>query len=404
MGKCMFMRKGEVHTKPSTGKPQSSLPAGAKRLQYIRSDGRQWLDTRFTPNQDTRVVMDVDVTSYPNSYPALFGTRASSWKQNSFAVFCVASGNKMQDQYGDEYVADLQTSLLGRHTIDKNKNVTSVDGTVVRSFTYTDFQTTQSLFLLESHNPSGAESYPCAADLYFTLIFDNGFLERDYIPCQLASGEVGMWDDVYGEFYGDAAGVGFIAGPEATDEWKYTELEYVQSSGSQYVDTQFKPNQDTSVTADFQLRSASAWQCVFGTRVGANTASYSLWHSGSVFGFYYASANASFSNLVATDRHVVVATKNIATADGESKVSLAYSNFTANYSLCFFAVNTAGTIENFAYMDLHTGQVYDNGTPARDYVSYLHPAGIPGLWDKVNRRFYASATTTDFVSVVKEAA
>ena len=33
----------------------------------------------------------------------------------------------------------------------------------------------------------------------------------------------------------------------------YTELEYIQSSGTQYIDTGFKPNQDTRVVTKFDM-------------------------------------------------------------------------------------------------------------------------------------------------------
>ena len=66
----------------------------------------------------------------------------------------------------------------------------------------------------------------------------------------------------------------------------YKRLEYIQSSGTQYIDTGFKPNQDTGITIDFQLTSVSSWQCIVGAaNNSSNTDSCSIWHSGTYFAF-----------------------------------------------------------------------------------------------------------------------
>lgn len=51
--------------------------------------------------------------------------------------------------------------------------------------------------------------------MYDAEVLVNDKTVRDYIPCQLASGEVGLWDNINSVFYGDVAGVGFVAGPAA---------------------------------------------------------------------------------------------------------------------------------------------------------------------------------------------
>ena len=48
----------------------------------------------------------------------------------------------------------------------------------------------------------------------------------------------------------------------------YKRLEYIQSSGTQYIDTGFKPNQDTRVVCDtiFPVSATAYW--LFGARNG----------------------------------------------------------------------------------------------------------------------------------------
>ena len=54
----------------------------------------------------------------------------------------------------------------------------------------------------------------------------------------------------------------------------YTILDYIQSSGTQYIDTGFMPNQDTRVvcTANLAQQNTAAW--LFGARNGTGAATF----------------------------------------------------------------------------------------------------------------------------------
>lgn len=201
-------------------------------------------------------------------------------------------------------------------------------------------------------------------------------------------------DSVYNEGYeaGYAEGGGGFK--------PYTELLYIESSGTQYIDTGFKPNQNSGVTIDFQLTQVgSAWQGIWGARnTATNIGTYALWHSSTAFGFYYASSNKTWSNLAATERHTIQASKNTAVADGTNSVSISASSFTANYSIFLFSVNSVGTMAPTATMRLYSCQIYDNGTLVRDYIPVRYWTGEVGLYDLVEGKFYGNAGTGSFIA------
>ena len=59
-----------------------SLPAGYTKIEYLESDGTQFIDTGFKPNQDTRVIMDVQLlTANPTIYQGVFGARSGNTNQ-----------------------------------------------------------------------------------------------------------------------------------------------------------------------------------------------------------------------------------------------------------------------------------------------------------------------------------
>ena len=84
---------------------------------------------------------------------------------------------------------------------------TSIAASTVRS--------SRSVYLFGLNYPDGL--LPASMKLYGLQMYldaDKDTLARDYIPCQTAAGEVGLWDDVNSVFYGNAGTGTFTAGPE----------------------------------------------------------------------------------------------------------------------------------------------------------------------------------------------
>ena len=113
--------------------------------------------------------------------------------------------------------------------VDKNKNVTTFNGTEVLTDTYATFDCKYPLFLL-AMNTAGTASGFASAKLKKVLIYDNGTLVRDYVPCIDPEGIAGLYDMVNNVFYADAAGGTFTAGaeiePETTCELVETKITY----------------------------------------------------------------------------------------------------------------------------------------------------------------------------------
>jgi hypothetical protein len=84
--------------------------------------------------------------------------------------------------------------------------------------------------------------------LYGCKIYDNGTLIRNYMPVKNSNGEIGLLDKVNNVFYKSASTTPFLAGPAAS----YTQVEYIESTGTQYIDTGFKPNNNTKVIMEAQ--------------------------------------------------------------------------------------------------------------------------------------------------------
>ena len=206
MGKVLFMRKGEAHTDPATG-----LPSGFTKLAYIQSTGTQYIDTGFKHNQNTRVVMHVKPVSITANAWAFEGRTSSDCRKGVF--FYYSSGSLWNADY---YDSNGRKSFSGISStadlnIDYDKNTCTVNGVSV-NFTAKTFQSTFNLTLLACNTGGSVAGY-LSAKLYSCQIYDNDVLVRDFVPCINASGEIGLFDMVNRQFYGNA-GTGTFTGSE----------------------------------------------------------------------------------------------------------------------------------------------------------------------------------------------
>ncbi len=180
----------------------------------------------------------------------------------------------------------------------------------------------------------------------------------------------------------------------------YTRVEYIESSGTQYIDTDFIPNQDTRVVMDFDLISAYstyAWITLFASRNG-NANTFGTFSNSALTITYdtYASANGNRS-VSLRGRHIVDKNKNETFVDGTSIGAFSYVLFTGTVQLRLLRDNqpNGGDVHPFVGK-LYSCKIYDNGTLVRNFIPCINSAGTAGLYDIVNGRFYTNAGTGTF--------
>ena len=188
-----------------------SLPSGYKRLEYIQSSGTQYIDTGFKPNNNTRVLCDIDIDTSNATTAAIFGSRDSTSSSNKSFVLWKISATAFRSDLGSKSI-QVTVTPSGRHSIDKNKAVCTVDDTSDTNTSDT-FQASYNLTLFAVNGAGTIDSRRVIAKLYSCKVYDNGTLIRDFIPCLKSDGSVGLWDDVNSVFYGNAGTGTFTAGP-----------------------------------------------------------------------------------------------------------------------------------------------------------------------------------------------
>ena len=215
---------GTVYVRQELSPETAPLPNDYRRVEYIESDGTQYIDTGYKANQDTRVVFDAYILQTTTTATGLFGCR-QAMGSNGFYIYEQNSDlGEYNDGYGSLYTRDIPLSASARHIIDKNKNKTYIDETIAHTYAAQTFTVPVTLTLFAIHQSNGVDERMSVCRLYSCVIYDNGTIVRYYIPCTNASGIAGLYDTVSGVFYTNAGTGSFAAGADVapkpeTDEW-----------------------------------------------------------------------------------------------------------------------------------------------------------------------------------------
>lgn len=357
----------------------STVSSGLIELDYIESTGVQAIDTLVIAKDITKVVTDFQLVS------VVSGTESqvmAVWSDENNCMQCGSNGtNFMATSRGTTY---SQTSNVLARTIGTSAPVGSPN---------------ISISIFAQNNTSWLSK----TKLYSCKIYKDTTLVRDFIPAKRVSdGMCGLWDKVNYKFYTDINGNNFTASSEKSAIAAIgTPIEYIQSSGTQYIDSNFIPKATTRTIMKAEPMAWSAWSAFFGTRnITAPTASQAyiaaipaatLYRS-DYFGSSLTAETPTVMQVTNIDKNKNICSfNNIIITNTSSTV-----NATTNMFL--LALNDVGTAKYFLSAKLYSCQIYDGNTLVRDFIPIKTTTNICGLWDKVNKVFYKNAGTGAFTS------
>ena len=185
----------------------------------------------------------------------------------------------------------------------------------------------------------------------------------------------------------------------------YTQLEYIKSTGTQWINTGFKPTGNTKIICDFLAYDQStSQQGVFGSRPGTS-GRFTLFTGRSTNALQadydtaqtLANETNAISGVDLTQR-VVISMSNDLIVNGTTVKSVTVASFSSNYDLFLFANNNIGTVQLPAKLKMYACQIYDNGTLVRDFIPCKNSSGAVGLYDLVGAKFYTNAGTGTFTA------
>ena len=175
----------------------------------------------------------------------------------------------------------------------------------------------------------------------------------------------------------------------------YTQIKYIQSSGTQYINTGIKPNNKTKIIVDFELFNNTTLPTVFGAWNGENKDAlmFVLIENMARACMFYAShyTYSSRNDPGWSGRHTIRVSNGVFTVDNELAVGiLSGFTFTTNYPLYLLAYNNVGSPENLTCGRIYSAQIYDDETLVRDLVPCKNSSGIVGMYDCVTGAFFGN--------------
>ncbi len=239
------------------------------------------------------------------------------------------------------------------------------------------------------------ESYTCDKITKTTEKTENGMLTIDSKGAELSNYKI----------YGNSIDYDIFAENSPSD---YQQVEYIESTGTQYIDTGIIPNQDTGFDIVFLTKNAIAFSPAggttgFGAILGARKSStldelqlttYSLnsSYSGTLrFG------TDSYNAGITPNTKMKVIFKNGTYTNNNGVTHSIDKDFTGPTTLTVFALNQNGAIQQHGSVQIYSLKIYDGDTLVRDYVPcYRVSDEEAGLYDLVEGKFYGNKGTGSF--------
>lgn len=189
---------------------------------------------------------------------------------------------------------------------------------------------------------------------------------------------------------------------------EYTQLEYLESTGTQYIDTGYKPTNNTKLEIKFDNTASNGltYPSPFGATGNGEDNTSNLFSMGTVTStnyartqyFAYDTTNQQTTEGTRYGLFEVTLDKTGATLNGTHIDLPTPSNFQTVFNAYIFASNRNGVLGNNFAGKIYYCKLYENGTLIRDYIPVIkNTTGEAGLLDKVNGVFYGNSGTGTFL-------
>ena len=364
------------------------VPSGLVELEYIESTGTQYINTSIIPNGNTRV--ECKFIPLDTKTQAIFcGGRTAVSGTNTYSnTMFYVSQHIRRDYFGSSKTSSSTYTTGTIMTIDANKNIVTINGSTseIANFTLSSTIGKMPILLLCSAMYNTSSSTITNLDnyakfkIYYYKIYDNDTLVRDFVPAKrISDDKCGLWDKVNLKFYTDENGGNFTAGTEKTTIAAIgTPIEYIQSSGTQYIDTGILGTDIKNVKIDFQFTSAQsrAEQEVAALYSGGRDKLQIGWIDSS----FISTGGATYSQTTYSARTIANAMP-----IGSPAVTL-----------YLFAQHEGNIAKYNSSVKIYSCVITTTSGIIYNFIPIKTTTNIYGLWDKVNKVFYKNAGTGTF--------
>lgn len=369
-------------------------------LTYIESSGTQYIDTgvgaldffgNFKIEEKAQFL-----TTTRQQYGAVSYVGNNDPSNLFLAPICI---------YNDNFFVQMSNTGVSLVSADTNihtfrtdnQNLKAyIDGTSYDYTSSTSSTDNRNVYLLARNNRGTADQF-CKKRIYYCKIYNGDTLVRDYIPVLDSNNVACMYDKVNNVFYYNQGTGTFTAGDVV--------LDYIESTGTQYLNTSVASEVNTKVNMKVmfpQISSSNAW--FFGINY-TNNFLVSLGVYASYPRFAYKSPNYvfSFSPTISTNTKYQVeayfgASSQYVKVNGTTNLSKTESLVNGSNQGSFRLFNRLDQGDTNLNMRLYSCKIYKDDVLKADFIPVLKAdTKEPCLYDKTRNLYKANLGTGTFL-------
>lgn len=185
---------------------------------------------------------------------------------------------------------------------------------------------------------------------------------------------------------------------------EYQQVEYIQSTGTQYIDTGYTPNSNTNIIFDFEYESGTSdkYIPILGQRINYTEKLFVLWvnsSTGNVSVNFDTTDTMGIADTNGFGRHTYKNVGGNFYLDDQLIAEVSYNDFEGAYTLAVFGLKTGASTAEVRELcgKAYSLKVYDNDILVRNLVPcYRISDNVAGMYDTVNDVFYTNSGTGTF--------
>ena len=368
------------------------LPGIYQQVEWIQASNSQYIDTLVYPTNKTKVDFKISNWSQTWSHQIFWEDRNwSSWDWG-FSI--------VTDAYHFNWPVSCSHWMnnWAVHIWEYSQQWLYVDWVLKATPATTTFtaSNTMTIFCL---NRNGSKIEFTDNKLYYFNIYEDWNLIREFIPCYRKSDWV-IWfyDKVNKEFYTNQGSWTFTKGNDVNIKLKdFNELEYIQSSWTQWIDTGVIPTSNTLSQIKF-INLAATWDVIYWMYNWNDNADYRFFNASSTMYFDLNSSRIQWSSVVVNTLYELEIGNNYVKNVWASSNILSWNTVSWYTGSTTIKLNRSG---NWAISQnkWYYVKIQENWELVRDFM----PARRKSDWtiwmiDKVNMAFYTNNWSWDFTA------
>jgi len=178
-------------------------------------------------------------------------------------------------------------------------------------------------------------------------------------------------------------------------------VDYIESTGTQYIDTGRKPDSNTEFELSMAITDVSANHAIMGARTTSSSGRYNIFYYQQDIRWDYEAAT-TFTDISYTNNAIINITKNgnqttIQTGNTTKTITDSTTEFSTPYNMYLFTLNSQGALDDrYAKMRVYYFKIYQNDVLVRDFKPALDENDVPCLYDTVTKQYFYNTGTGTF--------